>query len=187
MVFTIVLLGFHLVGLILKCVYYRYLHMWAWLIMDYVVKEVHEEGSGHWQCTLISNMFFCGKLRERNLTLCCIPGPIFRIFKFFFGEKTWCGGQSCSLCSAVVGLLLLAFVFLVAVIIFFMPVFVIFILPILVITKCRRKNKSENVKKISEDDGTLATADTFLLSETVSPAITLTCNPDPCSPPEDQD
>jgi len=211
MVFTIVLLGFHLVGLILKCVYYRYLHMWAWLIMDYVVKEVHEEGSGHWQCTLISNMFFCGKLRERNLTLCCIPGPIFRIFKFFFGEKTWCGGQSCSLCSAVVGLLLLpiaialallAFVFLVAVIIFFMPVFVIFILPILVITKCRRKNKSENVKKISEDDGTLATdpidlrkerpkktvkeADTFLLSETASPAITLTCNPDPCSPPEDQ-
>ena len=66
----------------------RYLHMWAWLIMDYVVKEVHEEGSGHWQCTLITNMFFCGKLRERNLTLCCIPGPIFRIFKFFFGEKT---------------------------------------------------------------------------------------------------
>ena len=31
--FVIVLLGFSLVGLILKCVYYRYLHTWAWLIM----------------------------------------------------------------------------------------------------------------------------------------------------------
>ena len=102
---------------------YRYLHMWAWLIMDYVVKEVrnelnwnckpvgienqleletswnwkltnnqqiqvHEDGSGHWECSLISNMFVCGKLKERNLTLCYVPGPIFRIFKFFFGEKT---------------------------------------------------------------------------------------------------
>ena len=170
------LLGFHLVGLILKCVYYRsaafsntpaeklsyhsrprppnwcyqtdkswlkyfynrYLHMWAWLIMDYVVKEVnnqcqlsifktlqhqtksnpilvlsiywyihnidsislsvnnwllagqvHEDGSGHWECSLISHMFLCGNLKERNLTLCYVPGPIFRIFKFFFGEKTW--------------------------------------------------------------------------------------------------
>ena len=31
--FVVVLLGFSLVGLILKCVYYRYLHTWAWLIM----------------------------------------------------------------------------------------------------------------------------------------------------------
>ena len=31
--FIVVLLGFSLVGLILKCVYYRYLHTWAWLIM----------------------------------------------------------------------------------------------------------------------------------------------------------
>ena len=100
----------------------RYLHMWAWLIMDYVVKEVsltpgsrwqrclidldhladhhdreeeadhvdqvHEDGSGHWECSLISNMFLCGELKERNLTLCYVPAPIFRIFKFFFGEKT---------------------------------------------------------------------------------------------------
>ena len=31
--FVVVLLGFSLVGLILICVYYRYLHTWAWLIM----------------------------------------------------------------------------------------------------------------------------------------------------------
>merc|ERR1719507_1014433 len=137
-VFTVVLLGFHLVGLILKCVYYRYLHMWAWLIMDYVVKEVHEDGSGHWECSLISNMFVCGQLKERNLTLCYVPGPIFRIFKFFFGEKTWCEGHGCSLCGALVGFLLLpiavvlatiAFILSAILIVLFMPIFIVFILP----------------------------------------------------------
>ena len=38
LVFAITLLGFQIVGIILKCVYYRYLHIWAWLIMDYIVK-----------------------------------------------------------------------------------------------------------------------------------------------------
>ena len=55
--FLIVLLGFTFIGLILKCVYYRYLHIWAWLIMDYIV----EEEDGHWKCLLISNMYFCGE------------------------------------------------------------------------------------------------------------------------------
>jgi len=159
-VFTVVLLGFHLVGLILKCVYYRYLHMWAWLIMDYVVKEVHEDGSGHWECSLISHMFLCGKLKERNLTLCYVPGPIFRIFKFFFGEKTWCEGHSCSVCGALVGFLLLPIAIVLAILAFtisailivlFMPVFIVFILPILIVTKCRRDQDSETVMKISEE------------------------------------
>ena len=53
----VVLLGFSFIGLILKCVYYRYLHIWAWLIMDYII----EREDGHWKCLLISNMYFCGK------------------------------------------------------------------------------------------------------------------------------
>ena len=55
--FAIVLLGFSFVGLILKCVYYRYLHIWAWLIMDYTIKVE----DGHWRCTLLSDMYLCGK------------------------------------------------------------------------------------------------------------------------------
>jgi len=159
-VFTVVLLGFHLIGLILKCVYYRYLHMWAWLIMDYVVKEVHEDGSGHWECSLISNMFLCGELKERNLTLCYVPAPIFRIFKFFFGEKTWCEGHSCSVCGALVGFLLLpiavvlailAFILSAILIVLFMPVFIVFILPILIVTKCRRGSDTETLRKTLEE------------------------------------
>jgi type III secretory pathway component EscS len=50
--FACVLLGFSLVGLILKCVYYRYLHIWAWLIMDYITKKE----DGHWMCILLSNV-----------------------------------------------------------------------------------------------------------------------------------
>ena len=41
--FGIVLFGFTIVGLILKAVYYRYLHIWAWLIMDYITKT--EDGT----------------------------------------------------------------------------------------------------------------------------------------------
>merc|ERR1719458_44007 len=205
-VFTVVLLGFHLVGLILKCVYYRYLHMWAWLIMDYVVKEVHEDGSGHWECSLISHMFVCGQLKERNLTLCYVPGPIFRIFKFFFGEKTWCEGHGCSLCGALVGFLLLpiavvlatiAFILSAILIVLFMPIFIVFILPILIVTKCRRGQDSETVMKISEEqrcnDDVFSKADSFLLSEpanlptttTGGPALTVTCSSDLTSPVDD--
>ena len=53
----------------------RYLHIWAWLIMDYIVKIEDD----HWKCTLFSNMYFCGNLRLRELTLCYIPSPIYRI------------------------------------------------------------------------------------------------------------
>ena len=46
------LLGITFVGLILKAVYYRYLHIWAWLIMDYIVKIE----DNHWKCTLFSQV-----------------------------------------------------------------------------------------------------------------------------------
>jgi hypothetical protein len=72
--FAFVLLGFTFLGLILKCIYYRYLHIWAWLIMDYITKKE----DGHWQCILFSNMYLCGELKERELLLCCVPRPVFR-------------------------------------------------------------------------------------------------------------
>ena len=37
------LLGITFVGLILKAVYYRYLHIWAWLIMDYITETADDE------------------------------------------------------------------------------------------------------------------------------------------------
>ena len=43
--------------------------------MDYIVKIEDD----HWKCTLFSNMYFCGNLRLRELTLCYIPSPIYRI------------------------------------------------------------------------------------------------------------
>ena len=55
--FGVILLGFTFIGLILKCVYYRYLHIWAWLIMDYITKTE----DGHWKCILFSDIYFCGK------------------------------------------------------------------------------------------------------------------------------
>jgi hypothetical protein len=182
---VVVLLSFHLVGLILKCVYYRYLHMWAWLIMDYVVKEVHEGGSGHWQCTLISDMFLCGEQRQRNLTLCCLPGPVFRLFKFFCGEKSWGSCGSCSLCGALVGFLLLpiaailailALVLAIILIVLFMPVFIVFILPILIVTKCREHKSSDHVMKVS--DGEELKGEAFLLAEQPAggPSHSVTCN-----------
>merc|ERR1712042_269650 len=99
----VVLLGFSFIGLILKCVYCRYLHIWAWLIMDYItLKE-----DGHWKCILLSNMFLCGDIRERKLLLCCLPRPFFKFLNFFFGERKFHStGSSCSLCSAFVSVLL---------------------------------------------------------------------------------
>merc|ERR1712127_205091 len=133
--------------------------------MDYVVKEVHEDnGGGHWHCTLIANMFLCGDLRERNLTLCYVPGPVYKIFKFFFGDKRWGTGTSCSLCGAFVGVLLfplaliltlLALVIISILTVLFMPIFVVFILPILIITKCRSSDGAD-VMKISENGNGLA-------------------------------
>merc|ERR1719411_675158 len=72
---SIILMGFCIIGIILKCVYYRYLHIWAWLIMDYIVKIEDD----HWRCSLFSYMYLCGNLRRRELTLCCVPSPIYKI------------------------------------------------------------------------------------------------------------
>jgi len=153
-VFVITLLGFQLVGLILKCVYYRYLHIWAWLIMDYIVKIEDD----HWKCTLFSNMYFCGKLKRRELTLCYIPGPIYKIIRFFTRDRNFFNG-SCSYCSAIVICILFPFALVIALlalictiilILAFMPIFIVLVLPFLLVTKLRRSQNSENVVKITE-------------------------------------
>ncbi len=41
---------------------FRYLHIWAWLIMDYTTIQQ----DGHWKCILFSNMFLCGEIREEQ-------------------------------------------------------------------------------------------------------------------------
>jgi len=171
--FAIILLGFQLVGLILKCVYYRYLHIWAWLIMDYIV-QVEDN---HWKCTLFSDMYFCGDLRERKLTLCFIPSPIFKILKFFFGERRFdCTGTTCSLCGAFVGvflfpialvLALIALVLVIICIILFMPIFIVLVLPFLLLTKCRQGRSSDNVVKIKSEDNDSTRQESFLLSDQV--------------------
>lgn len=156
--FSIVLIGFTLIGLILKCVYYRYLHIWAWLIMDYTtIKE-----DGHWKCILFSNMYLCGRLRERELLLCCIPRPLFQIINFFFGERDiWCTGTSCSLCGAMVGVFLFPLAVILALIalattlclmFLFTPVFIVLVLPCLFFAKCRQFKSTENVVKIVDSD-----------------------------------
>ena len=55
-----VLLGFIFLGLILKWVYYQYIHIWAWLILTNDYKT--DSKDGHWMCYTKSNMFFCGKI-----------------------------------------------------------------------------------------------------------------------------
>merc|ERR1719347_1269939 len=174
-VFVIVLLGFQLVGLILKCVYYRYLHIWAWLIMDYIVKVE----DNHWKCTLFSNMYFCGDLKERKLTLCFIPSPVFAVLKFFFGERRFdCTGTTCSLCGAFVGIILfplalvlalIALVLVIVIILLFLPIFITLVLPFLVFIKCRQERATENVVKIktAETDSESTKQETFLLAEQV--------------------
>lgn len=156
--FTMVLLGFTMVGVILKCVYYRYLHIWAWLIMDYITKKE----DGHWKCIIFSNMFLCGELEERELLLCCIPRPLFKCLSSLFGERHFnATGTSCSLCSAIVGLILvpvafavglLVLVFLIVMVIIFFPVFITLILPCVVFMKCRRMRDSDNIIKIVDSD-----------------------------------
>ena len=109
-------MGFTLVGLVLKCVYYRYLHIWAWLIMDYVAeKSESDRQDGHWMCTLKSNMFFMGDLKERTLLLCCIPRPMFKPLNFLFGERWFkTTNTNCSRCSCVFGILLIPVAFALA-------------------------------------------------------------------------
>ncbi|XP_040571622.1 uncharacterized protein [Lepeophtheirus salmonis] len=157
--FAVVLLGFTLVGLILKCVYYRYLHIWAWLIMDYITKKE----DGHWKCILFSNMYFCGTLRERELQLCFIPRPIFNAVNAIFGDRHFpLTGTNCSLCTAIFSILLIPLVLtlgilvLVIVIILavaFMPFFVVTVLPCIIVLKCRKCCfKNDNIIKILDSD-----------------------------------
>ena len=104
-------MGFCIIGLILKCVYYRYLHIWAWLIMDYIT-EVED---GHWSCTLISNMYLMGNLKNRKLILCCLPRPLFKLTNYLFGEKRFEVTDShCSRCSCVFTIIFIPLVFAVA-------------------------------------------------------------------------
>jgi len=160
--YVIVLMGFQFVGLILKCVYYRYLHIWAWLIMDYMtIKE-----DGHWKCFLFSNMFLCGdqgkKNGERKLLLCCVPRPLFKVYTFFFGDRQFGSkGSSCSMCGCLVSVFLfplavclafIALIILVAISLLFIPVFVIFVLPCLIVTKCRQSASSTRIVKMTESD-----------------------------------
>ncbi|XP_023333011.1 uncharacterized protein LOC111704873 [Eurytemora carolleeae] len=167
--YVVVLLGFQFVGLILKCVYYRYLHIWAWLIMDYTTMKQ----DGHWKCFLFSNMFLCGEIRERKLLLCCIPKPLSRLFNSIFGERK-CGsnGPSCSLCKILmtvvlfpiaIAIALIAFVAAVFLGVMFMPVFIVIILPCLIIVKCRQSRTSNNIVKITESDSKM---DNFHPAET---------------------
>jgi hypothetical protein len=165
--YVIVLMGFQFVGLILKCVYYRYLHIWAWLIMDYTtIKE-----DGHWKCFLFSNMFLCGDLKERKLLLCCIPRPVSKIFNWIFGERKCGSNGTCSLCKVVltvilfplaVALAILAFGVTVCLGVLFMPLFILIILPCLIVVKCRQAATSSNIVKITESESKV---DNFLLAE----------------------
>ena len=108
---AIILMGFCILGLILKCVYYRYLHLWAWLIMDYIT----EVKDGHWSCTLISNMYFMGNLKNRKLILCCLPSPLFALTRFLFGEKRFESTDThCSRCSCVFTILFTPLIFALA-------------------------------------------------------------------------
>jgi len=167
--YVIVLMGFQLVGLILKCVYYRYLHLWAWLIMNYTTKKE----DGHWKCTLISDMYFCGEKRKRELLLCCIPRPFFNCLSFFFKQRNCAPtGGSCSICGALFSLLLFPLALLLALVgliltfivcIAFMPFFIVFFLPCLLVAKCRFERSHHQVVKMSESE---SKPDNFLLVDT---------------------
>ena len=120
----------------------RYLHIWAWLIMDYIVKIEDD----HWKCSLFSYMYLCGNLKRRKLTLCCIPSPIYKIIRFFTRDRQFCNG-TCSYCGAFVIILIFPFAILlaliglicvIALVLAFMPIFIVLVLPFLLIQKCRR-------------------------------------------------
>ena len=155
---AVILMGFTIVGLVLKCVYYRYLHIWAWLIMDYITKKE----DGHWKCLLFSNMYFMGELRDRELLLCCIPRPLFNCLNFLFGEKYFSQTEtSCSRCTAVFSVILIPIAFAIALILItlcvflillFLPVFLVFVFPCILIVRCRQYNKNVNVVKIVDSD-----------------------------------
>ena len=121
-------------------------------------------------------MYFCGNLKERELTLCWIPSPVYRVIKFFTRDRKFCAGGICSYCGALVTCflfplaLLIALVALIVVILLilaFMPIFTVLVLPFLLITRCRRARSSENVVKITDAENEQADTrrEQFLLRE----------------------
>ena len=152
--FSVVLLGFSVVGVILKCVYYRYLHIWAWLIMDYITTKE----DGQWKCMIFSSMFLCGELKERKLLLCCLPKLVFCLVSMIFGERYFSmTGTSCSAFTAILSVILVPFAlgvglivlcFLIALMVLFSPIFVFLVLPCIIFSKCREI--SENDKAVKE-------------------------------------
>ena len=73
LIYSCLVMGLHLLGLVLKVVFYRYLHSWSWLILDYKT-QVDEQG--YWRCSLPSDMFLLGELCHKDLTLCCVPSAL---------------------------------------------------------------------------------------------------------------
>ena len=125
--------------------------------MDYITKKE----DGHWKCLLFSNMYFMGELKERELLLCCIPRPIFKLINYLFGDKYFASsGTSCSRCTAVFSILIIPFAFVLALmvvsivmilIVAFLPVFLITIFPCVIFVKCS-KSSDDNVVKIVDSD-----------------------------------
>ena len=92
-------------------------------------------------------MYFCGNLKLRELTLCFIPSPIYRVINFFTRDRKFCTGSTCSYCGAVVSCILfplaliialIALIVVILLIIAFMPIFLVLVLPFLLVTRCRR-------------------------------------------------
>ncbi len=173
--FAVVLMAFVLVGLILKAVYYRYLHIWAWLIMDYITAKE----DGHWKCILFSNMYICGELRERKLLLCCIPRPLFKLLGYLFGERYFHSTDtSCSRCTAVFSVFLVPLAFglgllivglCMFLIVLFLPVFILVMLPCIIMEQCRQCRKSDHrVKRIVDSDSQMNPEEGFPMKDTIT-------------------
>jgi len=153
-----VLLGFIFLGLILKWVYYQYIHIWGWLILtnDYQTKSEN----GHWQCFTFSNMFLCGELREaQKLILCCLPKPIPAMLSCIFGEKPYlkqCGSWfNMILVILLFPLLLvvaaLALVLILAMMLIFLPIFLVFLLPCVIMKNCKEKIEDKRLEDFQGD------------------------------------
>merc|ERR1719270_183533 len=155
-----VLLGFIFLGLILKWVYYQYIHIWGWLILTNNYETKSEDGN--WQCFTFSNMFLCGELEERRLVLFCLPKPIPALLKCLFGQKSslkYCG----SWCNVILLILLFPFLLALAVLalaliltmmLLFLPFFIVFLLPCILVKTCKEKieDKIENKRHKREGD-----------------------------------
>ena len=127
-------------------------------------------------------MYFCGDLKRRELTLCFIPSPVYRVIKFFTRDRKFFAGGICSYCGALVSCLLFPIALLIALvalivvillILAFMPIFTVLVLPFLVVTRCRRARGSENVVKITdtENQESEIRREEFLLNEREVPGL----------------